>query len=80
MATVHRVTENQTGLKHPSTHTHTSERSQSEKAAPSDSTYMTFWTEQSYGDSRKTSVCRGYREEGKKFYRTLLRKESLSNE
>ena len=60
-------------------HTHTSERSQSEKAAPSDSTYMIFWMEQSYRDSRETRVCRVMGKKGKNL-QTLLRKESPTNE
>ena len=55
------------------------ERSQSEKAALSDSTYMTFWTEQSYRDSRETRVCRVIGKKGKNL-QTLLRKESPTNE
>ena len=46
-------------------HTHTSERNQSEKAAHHESTYTTFWTEQSYGDSRETHVCRVIGKKGK---------------
>ena len=79
MATVHRIAES--GRTEATEHTHTQVKETNLKSyIPYDSNYMIFCMKQNYGHSKKISVCRGYREEGKQFYRTLLRKESLTNE
>ena len=74
MATFHMVAKSQTGLKRLSTHIHKWKKPIWESYTPYDPNYIIFWTKQNYGDSKKTSVCKGLQGRKEKFLQNIFKK------